>query len=72
MVGSPSRKPKAKRAYPLACNILDAVNAARESGIDVNEIEISSNGNITVREVKSQPASKALSEFDEWNAEGRL
>ena len=57
--------------YPRRAQITRAVAAARHSGIEVAEIELGSDGSIRIS--SSRPSSTdARTEFDRWDAAGRL
>jgi len=62
---------RASNRYPRKVEIERVVSAIRASGVDVGEVEVAPDGTIKVIEARScsrQPET----EFDRWEASGRL
>jgi hypothetical protein len=60
-----------EQRYPRKLEIERVVSAIRASGVDVGGVEVAPDGTIKVTEARSC-SSKPQSEFDRWEAEGRL
>lgn len=60
-----------KSAYAGKVVIRHAMEAARKNGVNVGSLELSSDGDIRIVDVKAVPAQIA-DEFAKWEAEGRL
>ena len=64
-----ARLAKEDRGYARAVEVRRAVKTARDCGIDVGSVDLMPDGTIRVsREVPNRPST----EFDRWDAEGRL
>jgi len=59
------------RTYPRKTDIERAVTAAKACGVDVAAVEVSPDGTIKVSEARADP-QRPLTEFDRWEAQGRL
>ena len=62
------------RRYPRKADVSRAVQAARENGIAVRSVELRSDGTIrlSASALGDRRAEGDGSEFDAWNAAGRL
>jgi hypothetical protein len=60
-----------RRTYPRKIEIERAVAAAKACGVDVASVEVAPDGTIKVSEARGA-VSQSLSEFDRWDAAGRL
>lgn len=58
------------RSYPRKAEIERLVSAAQACGVEVAAIEISADGKIRIS--RACEASAATSDFERWEAEGRL
>lgn len=59
------------RNYPRTSEIQRAVAAAQACGVNVASVEVAPDGTIRVSEA-AEHQSQHLSEFDRWDAAGRL
>lgn len=59
------------RAYPRKVEIVRAVAAAKACGVDVASVEVAPDGTIKVSEARGA-VNQPLSDFDRWDAAGRL
>jgi hypothetical protein len=59
------------RSYPRKSDIARAMQAARNNGICIGAVELSPTGVIKIIDAKAAPVDDS-SEFDRWNAAGKL
>jgi len=59
------------RGYPRKIEIERTVAAAKACGVDVASVEVAPDGTIRVSETRAA-SHQQLSEFDRWDAAGRL
>ena len=62
---------RAAHRYPRKVEIERVVTAIRASGVDVGEVEVAPDGTIKVIDARSC-SPQPQSEFDQWEASGRL
>lgn len=64
-------KPKTHR-YPRRAEIERVVAAVRASGVEIGAVSVGPDGTIRVSESDLHSASSSSTEFDRWEADGRL
>lgn len=64
-------KPKT-RGYPRRAEIERVVAAVRASGVEIGAVSVGPDGTIRVSETGLHSPSSSLTDFDRWEADGRL
>jgi len=64
-------KPRTHR-YPRRAEIERVVAAVRASGVEIGAVSVAPDGTICVSETDLHSSSSSLTEFDRWEAGGRL
>lgn len=67
----PMARPKTHR-YPRRAEIERVVAAARASGLEIGAVRVGPDGTICVSETDLHSSLSPSTEFDRWEADGRL
>ena len=62
--------PVSRSAYPRSSQVQRAIRSAQKSGMEISAVDIGPDGSIRLSGRES--GNQIMSEFERWDAEGRL